>query len=280
MALASIFVLAGLERRVWEGLAALPVVRPVLPAVDLGLAVVRPGSCPAVLVVPSTATTPCTWGGRAWKKACRRSWVRTLALVVLITAEELCKDRLTGPVTTACLPLCLVVVPVVAASTDTDTATLPTDTGTDTATLPTVTDTNTAILPTDTDTDTATLPTDTDIPPLTDSDTTAEGWTATVKARVAGVWRGKLVGLGKMVLVATEAGWVGLAALFVPRPVPTTGVGFRLAAVRPGPCTALLIRSPELATQPYTWGRRARKRACPFSWVRTEALDTAILVTT
>ena len=146
--------------------------------------------------------------------------------------------------------------------------------------LPTVTDTNTAILPTDTDTDTATLPTDTDIPPLTDSDTTAEGWTATANARVAGVCGGELVGLGNMVLVAPEAEWVGLVDLLVHRPVPTTGVGFRLAAVRPGPCTALLIRSPELATQPYTWGRRARKRACPFSWVRTEALDTAVLVTT
>ena len=133
MALASIFVLAGLERRVWEGLAALPVVRPMLPAVDLGLAVVRPGPCPAVLVVPSTATTPCTWGRKARKKACRRPWVRTQTLeaVVLVTAEDLCKDRLTGPVTTACLTWGLVVVTLVAASTDTDTATLPTDTDTD-----------------------------------------------------------------------------------------------------------------------------------------------------
>ena len=48
--------------------------------------------------------------------------------MVLVTAEDLCKDRLTGPVTTACLTWGLVVVTLVAASTDTDTATLPTDT--------------------------------------------------------------------------------------------------------------------------------------------------------
>ena len=94
----------------------------MLPAVDLGLAVVRPGPCPAVLVVPSTATTPCTWGGRARKRACRRPWVRarTQALDTAVFV--------TGLVITACLSLGLAEVPLVAASTDTDTATLPTDT--------------------------------------------------------------------------------------------------------------------------------------------------------
>ena len=124
MALASIFVLAGLERRAWKGLAALPLVRPMLAAVELRLGVVRPGPCTTLLVVPSTetATTSCTWGGRARKRACRRPWVRarTQALDTAVFV--------TGLVITACLSLGLAEVPLVAASTDTDTATLPTDT--------------------------------------------------------------------------------------------------------------------------------------------------------
>ena len=62
--------------------------------------------------------------------------------------------------------------------------------------------------------------------------------------------------------------------------VPVFSVDLRLAAARPGPRTALLaIPSTEPATTPCTWGKRARKEASPRPWVRTEALDTAVLFT-
>ena len=132
MGLASIYVLEGLVKRVWESSAALP----MLTTMDLRLSAVRPGPCTALLVVTSTelAATPCIWMGRARKRACRRSWVPTGALdtAVLVTAENVPMDRLSGTVATACPPLGMAVVPLVAASTDTDTATPATNTDTDT----------------------------------------------------------------------------------------------------------------------------------------------------
>lgn len=91
---------------------------------------------------------------------------------------------------------------------------------------------------------------------------------------------GELAGLGTMVLVAAEKGWAGLAARPMPRPMRTTAVGLRLAAASPGPCTALLpVPSTESAATPCTWKRTVRKKACSRPQVRTEALDTAVLVT-
>ena len=162
--------------------AALRLARPLLPAVDLRLAAARLGPCTALLAVSSSepATTPCTWGKRARKKASSRPWVRIQALdtAVLVTKEDLSQDRLTGPLTT-CLPMGatgIAVVPLVAANMDTDTATHPMD---------------------------------------TDTDATAEVCTTRAREREASVsyTAGELVGLVSRVLVRTEEGWAGLSAL-------------------------------------------------------------------
>ena len=178
-------------------------------------------------------------------EACRRLWVRTEALdtVVLVTTEDVPKDRLTGPVTTACLPLGMAVVPLVAASTDTDTDTPPTDSD-------------------------------------PDMGTTLEAFTAREGEREASVSTAEeLVGLDSMVLVATEEGWAGLEALPMTRPMLT--VDLHLVAVSPGPCRILLaVPSTEPVTTPSTLGKSARKRDCWHLWARTGALDTAALATT
>ena len=103
--------------------------------------------------------------------------MQALDAAVLVTKEDVSKDRLTGPLTT-CLPLGvdMAVVPLVAANMDTDTATHPTD---------------------------------------TDTDTTAEVCTTRSRDRMASVsyTAGELMGLVNRVLVRTEEGWAGLSAL-------------------------------------------------------------------
>eukprot|EP00904_Undaria_pinnatifida_P003591 jgi/Undpi1/13232/HiC_scaffold_8.g02894.m1 len=167
LALASIFVLVGTVRGVWDGLVALLM---------------------ALVAARSTEpeTTPCTEGNTVRGKACHRAQVRTEGLnsAVFVTQEDVSKD-LSGPATTACLPLGIALVPLVAASTDTDTGTSPAgmDAGMGT--------------------------------PL-------ESFKGGEREREANVCAAEeLVGLGNMVLVATEEGWVGLEALPMGRPMLT-----------------------------------------------------------
>ena len=167
LALASIFVLVGTVRGVWDGLVALLM---------------------ALVAACSTEpeTTPCTEGNTVRGKACHRAQVRTEGLnsAVLVTQEDVSKD-LSDPATTACLPLGIALVPLVAASTDTDTGTSPAgmDAGMGT--------------------------------PL-------ESFKGGEREREANVCAAEeLVGLGNMVLVATEEGWVGLEALPMARTMLT-----------------------------------------------------------
>ena len=98
---------------------------------------------------------------------------------------------------------------------------------------------------------------DTDTPPKdrgTDAYTSAEACTARGRGREVSVHAGELVGLGSMALVATGEAWAGPAAPPLPRPVSTTAaaVGFGQPAVRPGPCTDLVVPFTEPGTAPST----------------------------
>ena len=168
LALASIFVLVGPVRKVWDGLAALPM---------------------ALLVAPSTKSvgTHCIEGSRGTGEACSHVRTEALSCAVLVTMEDISKD-LSGPATTACPPLCMAVVPLVAASTDTDKDTPPTtDPGADAG-----------------------------------MGTTLAAFKEREREGQANIWATQeVVGLGSMVLVATEEEWVGLEALPMARPMLT-----------------------------------------------------------
>lgn len=169
---------------------------------------------------------------------------------VLVTTEDVSKDPRTDPVRTACQPSAVAVVLLVAANTDTATA------GPATAT---------PLTNTDEDTDTA----------------AAEACTTKAMEVEASVCTRQLADPGNMVLVATAEEWPALAVLPMARPRPMRTVSLHLAAVRRGPCTGLLVvPSAEPVTTTCTWRRRARKRACQRFWVRTDALGTAVLLST
>ena len=226
------------------GAAALRLARSMLPAVDRHLAAARLGPRTALLAVPSTepATTPCTWGKRAKKKASSRPWVRMQALDAaalrlarpLLPAVDL---RLAAARLGPCTALLAVSSSEPATTPCTwgkrarktassppwvrmqalDTAVLVTkDLSQDRLTGPLTTclplGVAIAVVPlvaAEVDTDTAIHPMD------TDTDATAEVCTTRAREREASVsyTAGELVGLVSRVLVRTKEGWAGLSAL-------------------------------------------------------------------